>query len=47
MKEKITKLFQQFLEEERGNRLSSFALKSLLGEVLLIIDTSSKEKEDN
>jgi hypothetical protein len=41
-KEEIDKLFTQFRDEEVGNRLSQFALISLLSSVKMIIDKFSK-----
>jgi hypothetical protein len=42
MKEEIDKVFTQFRDEELGNRLSQFALMSLLSSVKMIIDKFSK-----
>lgn len=42
LKEELDKLFTQFRDEELGNRLSQFALMSLLSSVKMVVDKFSK-----
>lgn len=45
LKEQITGLLDQFAQEELGNRLSQFAMASLRGMVLNVVDQHLLELE--